>query len=92
MLQTALDLCSTIRVYLDETNISAADINRICARLMHPERRQYHKFASDILADLARLVDEQCKRNAARREVRERAKPVVRLADVVNLADLFKPE
>jgi hypothetical protein len=92
VLQSALALCSTIRVYLDETNVTPGDINDICARLLRPERRQHHKFASDLMTDLARMVDERAKKNTAAEEARERAKPAVRLADVVNLADLFKPD
>jgi len=66
LIPSALALCATVRVYLDEQEISSRDIAGIVARLLQPEARMKHKFASDLIADLSRMVCEVAKSNEAR--------------------------
>lgn len=88
LLQTALALCSTLRVYLDEQPITTDDVNRICATLLKPAIRAKHKFASDLLSDLSLYVAEAAQRNESRAKWAGGAKPAG-CAEASKLADSF---
>lgn len=93
VLQSALALCSTLRVYLDEYPLTPDDVNAICAKLLRPEVRARHKFAADLIADLSRLVANRLRKREAQREVAVRAAETKAFAvKKVIAADLFKPE
>lgn len=86
---SSLPLCSTVRVYLDEQEITADDVNTIVARLLQPDARARHRFASDVLADLSRMVAEAVKRNKARQQCERLARERKAFDVKVIAADLF---
>ena len=90
LLPSSLALCSTLRVY-SEHGITSEQIATIVRRLLDPERRQRHKFASDLIADLSGLVAESIKSSKVREEANARRQD----ADEWRYQmpqDLFKPE
>ncbi len=67
LLPSALALCSRLRVYQESAGLTTDEVRAICRVLVEPERAARHRFAADLLADLAGMVGE-CK---ARRKGRE---------------------
>jgi hypothetical protein len=55
---SALALCATLRVYLDEHAITTEDVEGIVRILLLPRKRAQQRFASDVIAELSRLVAE----------------------------------
>jgi hypothetical protein len=53
---SGLALFATIRVYLDAGTLDAQDLETVVDTLLTPEHRARHKFASDLLVDLAEQV------------------------------------
>ena len=93
LLPSALALCSTIRVYVDELPLTANDFERIVSRLLTPERRATHRFASDLLTDIATLTAEAVKAKQNAEQLAELRDSVAAVAGGVRLSDLFqKPE
>ena len=68
----ALALATTLRLYLDDHGLTIPDMVDVCHRLLAPERRATHRFASDLIADLSGLVAEVLKRRAAQERQDER--------------------
>ncbi len=89
---SALALCATVRLYLDEQPITTDDVNSIVGRLLQPEARSRQKFASDVLADMSRMVAEACKRNVAREEAAKRKEDGEQFAAAKIASGLFKIE
>lgn len=89
LLPSSLALCATIRVYLDEQPISTDDVNAICARLLKPYMRARQRFASDLMAELSRLIDEVVKRNESREAAADRERER-KAYDAAGSAALFK--
>jgi hypothetical protein len=87
LLPSALPLCATIRVDLDSTPLDAADLEKIVGRLLQPEKRANHRFASDLLTDLSALVADTIRTKRARAETEAR-RTTGEVAGV-KLADLF---
>lgn len=67
-----MPLYSTFRVYLDDHGLDLEDVPSICSRLLSPDRRANHRYASDLFADLAALVAETIKRRRTERETAQR--------------------
>lgn len=88
LIPSALALCSRIRVYLDERTLTAEDVVRIATRLTRPEVAQRHKFAGDLLADLARMAAEAAARNEARAAVDDMRREA-REVQAARAGDLF---
>lgn len=91
LLPSALALSSRVRVYLDERTLTAADVEDIANRLVQPERAARHKFAGDLLADLAALVSEKIKSNKAREECEARRKESAAFDVSKITGGMFKP-
>ncbi len=89
LIPSALSLCARIRVYLDERTLSPEDVARIADRLVQPELAQRHRFAGDLLADLARLAAEQAAWNEAR-AANDAMRREAEEARVLRAGNLFK--
>ena len=60
-----LSLFASFRVFLDDHGLRLDDVPEICSRMLTPERRATHKFASDFFTDLAAIVAETVRRRRA---------------------------
>lgn len=88
---SALALCATVRVYLDEQPITIEDINRICGRLLQPDIRARCRGSWDVIAELSRLVDEAAKRNRAADATEARRKDAADYRCRVDLGTIGMP-
>lgn len=90
----SLAICATLRVYLDEHGLTPDDVGRVVDAMLQPGRRAKHRFAGDVLADLAALVDvflRERRQAESRREEsdrqarweREAARGPLRLAEIL---------
>ncbi|WP_157469156.1 hypothetical protein [Gemmata sp. SH-PL17] len=89
---SSLAICATIRVYLEEQKVTPEDIERIVSRLLKPDLRAGHKFASDVIADLSRMVGEAAKHNESLARLEAMKQPVVNIAETLKLGDLFRTD
>lgn len=93
---SGLPLCSTIRVYLDAGTLEHTDIDALVDRLLTPEHRRRHKFASDLLTDLADLLlvipAERKKAERAMAQSDAMRRWEAEAVAGVRLGEMFKPE
>jgi hypothetical protein len=89
LLPSALALCSRVRSYLDECEVDAEDIRAIAVKLAQPEFAERHRFAGDLLADLAACVNRAAERNRSVRENQKRRSESDQFEALK--IDLFKP-
>lgn len=74
LLPSSLSLASTIRVYIDDHGLSPLDVPAVCQRLLSPDMQARHKFASDLLTNLAYLVGEIVRQRQSDEEAERRAR------------------
>jgi len=67
-----LSLFASIRVFMDGHGLRVEDVPEICTRMMSPDRRAGHKFASDFFTDLASIVAEVVRRRRSETEQQKR--------------------
>ena len=93
LLKTQGPLCANLRYWIDK-GLTVADAEKIFHRLCDPDVSKNHKFESDLMTDLAGLVDEALRRRRLIHEHNQRRKaessPGSMAGHVVRLADSLK--
>jgi hypothetical protein len=91
LLPTALPVCARLKVWIAD-GLSLEDGKNIFRALVSPERAAEHRFAADLLAELANRVAEVMRQRRVRDEMqkrREAARPNEVSGLVNGLADQF---
>lgn len=68
----ATALAASIRLWIEDHGFHPDDVEPVCRILLTPEKRAGHRFAADLLADLAQLVADAIRRRKALEEQRRR--------------------
>ncbi len=90
LMSSALALCATFRLYVDEHGLAASDVESVCDRLLDPTRRAGHLGSWVLMAELSALVADTLKTNKAREECEARRLEGYAAVKAANCGDLFK--
>lgn len=71
-LETPLALCARLAVWIGDYGLQANDASQLLNEMLSPESSSKHRFASDLLADLAAAVKERIRMRRNQEEAARR--------------------